>query len=240
MNNLENLWQYQQAELACEQLEQKLRATPNRQKFVKLHAFLTEQQNIISNLQKQINARQDALNVLTASFDELERKYDLELSELKIMENDEECTAAEMTESRRAIEGLIQQVEAARRDMFDTLSWIEKATAEYKETYQKAGRAKKEYDIAKTAFESEKSAAQPEIDIAKNKAAELRARCDPALLKKYDVVKSHHQVPMASVENNQCSGCRMSLPTMIVKRVLSGTGVNECESCGRILYNPNN
>ncbi len=239
MDNLGNLWQYQQAQLACEQLEQKLRSTPKRQRYAKLHSFLTEQQGIINNIQKQIDARQAALNTLTESFNELERKYELELSELRIMENDEECTAAEMTESRRSIEALIQQVESARRDMFDTLSWIEKATNEYKETYQKAGKAKKEYDVAKSEYEAERLAAQPEIDIAKAKADKQRALCDAVLLKKYDVVKSHHQTPMAVVENNQCGGCKMSLPTMIIKRVLSGSGVNECESCGRILYNPN-
>ena len=55
-------------------------------------------------------------------------------------------------------------------------------------------------------------------------------------LKKYDAVKTHHAAPMAKVENNQCGGCNMSLPTATVKRVAAGTGLVECENCGRILY----
>ena len=41
---------------------------------------------------------------------------------------------------------------------------------------------------------------------------------------------------MAKVENYQCSGCNMSLPTSTVKRVATGEGIVECENCGRILY----
>ena len=128
------------------------------------------------------------------------------------------------------------QVDAVRRELYDTLAWIEKATADYKETYAKAGKAKKEYDAVRKQCEDEIVAAQPELDAAKLAAQKRRAEVDPALLKKYDSVKTHHAVPMARVENNQCGGCNMSLPTATVKRVVAGTGLVECENCGRILY----
>ncbi|MPN37753.1 hypothetical protein SDC9_185274 [bioreactor metagenome] len=61
---------------------------------------------------------------------------------------------------------------------------------------------------------------------------------DPVLLKRYAAVKSHHAVPMAMVEQEQCSGCRMSLPMVVVRKVTAGDGLVECENCGRILYSP--
>ena len=130
----------------------------------------------------------------------------------------------------------MEQLSVAKRDIFDTITWIEKATKEYKETFSKAGKAKKEYDAMRAACEKEIAAAQPEINAAKAVVEQRKAKVDPALLKRYAAVKTHHAVPMATVENAQCSGCRMSLPTAIVKKVASGSGIVECENCGRILY----
>ena len=43
MNKLDALWQYQQAELEADKLENKLKSTPARQKLNKLFNFLKEQ-----------------------------------------------------------------------------------------------------------------------------------------------------------------------------------------------------
>ena len=42
MNKLDALWQYQQAELEADKLENKLKSTPARQKLNKLFNFLKE------------------------------------------------------------------------------------------------------------------------------------------------------------------------------------------------------
>lgn len=238
MGKLDALWDYQQSELALDALESKLRATPARQKLNKLHGFLSDQQAQIANIQKQMETRKASLNRLTEQFSELEHKYELEVSEFAAMENDPECTAAEMTESRKDLEGLMDQLSGARRDIYDTITWIEKATKDYKETFSKASKAKKEYDTARAECEAEVAAAQPELDAAKAVIEREKAKVDPAVLNRYLAVKSHHAVPMAMVEQGQCGGCRMSLPTVVVRKVMSAEGLVECENCGRILYAP--
>ena len=49
MNKLDALWEYQQAELALEKVEARIKTTPSRQKLNKLHAFLSEQQTLIAS-----------------------------------------------------------------------------------------------------------------------------------------------------------------------------------------------
>ena len=225
MNKLDALWQYQQAELEADKLENKLKSTPARQKLNKLFNFLKEQQNAIAGIQKTLDSRQQAVDKLQAQIDELAHKYELELGEFKIMLNDDECTAEEMTESRRSGERIMKKAEAAKRELYDAMAQIEKSAAEYKETYAKAAKAKKEYDAARSECEQEAAAAD---EAAKAVDAELLAR--------YKRIKGRYAVPMAKVENNQCSGCNMSLPTSTVKRVATGEGIVECENCGRILY----
>ena len=236
MNKLEVLWQYHNAEQDYARLEARLKSTPSRVKLTKLHSFLTEQQNLINQIQRQIEAKKAVFARLSAQFQELERQFDLELSEFNTMQNDEECIAAEMAESRKAMEALMDKLTGARRELFDTISWLETSAAEYRATYAKAGKAKKEYDTARTDCEEELKQIQPELDAARAKADALASTIDPAILKRYAAVKSRHAVPMAVVENSQCTGCRMMLPTVVVKRVASGTDIVECENCGRILY----
>ena len=48
-------------------------------------------------------------------------------------------------------------------------------------------------------------------------------------------VKQHSMPPLAMLSGDQCGGCRMSLPSAVLRSVRSGKPV-ECESCGRILY----
>ena len=152
------------------------------------------------------------------------------------MLNDDECTAEEMTESRRSVERIMKKAEAAKRELYDAMAQIEKSAAEYKETYAKAAQAKKEYDAARSECEQEAAAAKPDIDKAKAAADEAAKAVDAELLARYKRIKGRYAVPMAKVENNQCSGCNMSLPTSTVKRVATGEGIVECENCGRILY----
>ena len=236
MNKLEALWQYHNAEQDYARLEAHLKSTPSRTKLNKLHSFLTEQQNLISQIQRQIESRKDVYSRLAAQFQELERQFELELSEFNTMQSDEECTAAEMAESRKALEVLSDKLTAARRELSDTISWLETSEAEYKATFAKASMAKKEYDTTRVECEEELKQLQPELDAAKAQADKLAGGIDPAILKRYAAIKSRHVVPMAIVENSQCGGCRMMLPTVVVKRVAAGIDIVECESCGRILY----
>ena len=236
MNKLDALLRYHEAELAFDKLENRLKTSPERQKLNKLYGFLSEQQAQVNGIRSQLEARHTSVTKLTAQFDELQKQYELELSEISVMENDEQVTSEEMAESRRALEGLLEQITTARRELYDTLAWIESATGEYKETYARAGKAKKEYDELRMQCDELMKSAQPEIDAAKAVIASAEKDVDKALLKKYALVKSHHAVPIAKVENNQCSGCNMSLPTAVVKRVSTGLSLVECENCGRILY----
>ena len=206
MNKLDALWEYQQAELALEKIEARIKTTPSRQKLNKLHAFLSEQQTLITGFQKQIDARSASVDKLAAQIAEFEHQYELELSEFNTMENDEECTAAEMTESRRALERLLNQVDAVRRELYDTLAWIEKATADYKKPMRKPARPKRNTMLCANSVKTKSLLHSPSWMLQKLAAQKRRAEVDPALLKKYDSVKTHHAVPMARVENNQCGG----------------------------------
>ena len=143
MTKIDDLWLYDQAQQEVAKIDNRLKTTPNRARLNKLHSFLSEQQAQVVSLTRQIEARGAALTKMSALCQDLERRLELELSEFSTMENDEECTAAEMTEARKSMEGLMDQITSARKDITDAIAFLEKATADYKETYTRAGKAKK-------------------------------------------------------------------------------------------------
>ena len=236
MGKLDTLWQYHEAEMACDRLETEIKTTPARQKLNKLRAFLTEQQNSIARMEKEMEAKQSLLAKLAEQFDALEKKYELELSEFETMDNDPECTAEEMTESRKEFESMMEQLNVARRELFDTLTWLEKAETESKETWAKAGKAKKEYDALRKICEQELEDSKGKLNAAREEARRASEMVDPAFLAHYRAIKKNHAIPMAKLENNQCSGCNMSLPMVVTKRVANQDMIVECDNCGRILY----
>lgn len=233
---LDSLWQYHEALDAYDQLEKKVKTTPTRLKYNKLRNFLTEQQNSLSRAQKELDVKKMAVDKLAEQFTQLEHRYDLELSEFQTMQNDPECTAEEITECRKELESLTEELNTARRELYDSIAWIEKTGAESRETLTKAAKAKKEYDVLRAACEQEIEEHKAELDAAKAKAEAAAKAVPPKLLSRYTQIRKTHAMPLAKLENNQCSGCNMSLPTVVAKRVASEDQIVECENCGRILY----
>lgn len=235
MTQLEALWKYQQAEMNLDKLTRELKNTPARQKRHKLRIYLQDQTDKISAFQGEITEKSTIAKGFSDKLASLLKEYDLEQDELKIMLEDDECTAEELKEAREALEGLNDKVAALKKNLSETAAWIEKTLEDINSTYASAGKAKKEYDSIKAVCDAEEAETKPRINAAKREVECAALQLDPLLLKKYRAVKKNHAQPMAKVENDQCGGCNMSLPTVVIRRVQAGNGIVECENCGRIL-----
>ena len=66
----------------------------------------------------------------------------------------------------------------------------------------------------------------------------MGAEVDPAYMERYKNVREQRFPVMAKLNNDQCSGCNMSLPSAIAKQIAGSDEIVECENCGRILYMP--
>ena len=59
---------------------------------------------------------------------------------------------------------------------------------------------------------------------------------DPALLKRYEDLRAKHAgIGIAKIEEGDCGGCHMKLPSADVKVVREGVKPQTCENCGRLL-----
>lgn len=235
MNQLEALWDYQQADLALAKLNDDLKSTPAYNQYQRLRRIYKRHQTTLEAFDVELASKLEKKDEYAARLAEFMRRYDLEKSELEIMENDEESKAEELTEARKSIEKLADGIDALAKELNFVLSWCRTANKQINETYSLAIAAKKECDAARQTCENEKKAAVPEANRIKAEILKKRELVPPNLLKKYSRIKESIANPVARVVGETCGGCRMSLSSVVVRMVAAGNPDAECETCGRIL-----
>ena len=236
MTKLEYLLMYQKADLKRQQLENAVRSTESRQKLNKITKLLREQQATIQKLTEDADAQQNALSKLLSQQESLSHELELNHSEMETLEGDEEVTAEELTEFRTDVERLNRELSRLEKDVKGLLEQLEKTTVEFQKARSLGGRAKKEYDRLKAVCEVEKTESAASIAAATKEMETVERQVDPTFLAKYKRARVHHSIPVVPVVNEKCSGCNMSLPMAVIKKLTSQETVLECENCGRILY----
>ena len=236
MTKLEYLLMYQKADLKKQQLENSLRTTESRQKLNKITKLLREQQTAIQKLTEEAKGQQNALAKLLSQQDGLTHELELNRSEMETLEADEEVTAEELTEFRQDVERLNRELGRLEKDVKALLEQLERISNDFQKARSLGGRAKKEYDRLKAVCEVEKNESAASISAATKEMETVERQVDPTFLAKYKKARVHHNMPVVPVVNEKCSGCNMSIPMAVIKKLTSQETVLECENCGRILY----
>ena len=235
MTNTEMIWKYQEAENEFERLRKELDNTPERQKLRKLRRVLQEQTDRIKGFESALKDKEEELASNVKKLEALLKDYDLEQDDLNIMLEDEECTAEELTESRKAMEALLEKINALKKAITADQEWARSTETEIKETYARGAKLKRDYEAAKTVVETEKLERQPVIDKAERDLKALAKQLSPEVLKRYETIKKKHPNPVASLNDNRCTGCGMSVSMTAVRKFSAGTDLVECENCGRLI-----
>lgn len=236
MSKIKALLAYQQADMKKQQLKAAVRKTENRVKLARLHKLLKEQQTAIAKANEDLESAAAALSRLNNQNDALIRRFELESSELDILKQDEETTGEEMTELRKDIEKLNRESNAIEREAKLLVDNMAKILADYQTTRKTAGKAKKEYDQLRVICEQEKQDSSVEIDACAAEMARMQANVDATLLQRYNRARQHYPLPVVPIVNSKCSGCNMSLPILMLRKLNTPDTVAECENCGRLLY----
>ncbi len=227
---------YQEADVACQQIETNLRNTDSRLRLNKVTKYIRQQSANLTKLSDDLEKHAAKLAQLQAQQQQLLKRLDLELSELDTLEGDEECTAEEMTEFRRDIEKLNREAGTLEKEIKALFTALEAAVQDYHTTRQQGSKAKKEYDQLKDVCQKEKDDAAIDL-LAAEKTLEIRKKnVNPSLFKRYERARQHHGTPVVPVHSGKCSGCNMSIPMLTISRLTTDGDILECENCGRLLY----
>jgi predicted nucleic acid-binding Zn-ribbon protein len=232
MDQLEMLWEYQQADMEADRLENEIRRSPNRVKLVKSRDFLVEQQNTIKQIENEVLVMSDRIDVIR---DAILRAED----QLKAL------TAKLEKEPPQSLEDARQQSFDARK-LMDTLNGFEQEMKRIRkdagdrdhqqhEVRLRAAKVKAEFDQLKAAYDVEYKERMAALEKQRATAAQKAKGIAADLMEKYKTIKLHSVPPMARLLNDQCGGCNMSLPSVVLRSIKAGGTVVECETCGRMI-----
>ena len=231
MNQLELLWEYQQADMEAERQESTMKRSPTRQRLLKYQEYLREQKAASVHLEEEVHAMSDRVDALQDAIEHAE-------SQLKALHARFEAsrpTSSEeiqgfIQETQRLVQnisGYEQEVRRIRKDAIDRDN-------QQRDILQRATKVRSEYDNLKAEYDVEYKENMEKLEQLRAVAAEKAKDIESAYMDKYKSIKQHIMPPLAKLSGDQCGGCRMSLPSAVVRSVRGGTPV-ECESCGRMI-----
>lgn len=224
-----------QLDMEADKFENDMRQSPNRQKLLGQRAFLVEQQNNMKKIETEVT---DLADRLAAIEDEAERLNGLLEKEQKALEEAPPSDQESASKAIGSMQKLLDNLSRYEQELTKIRKDAEARDRQQKEIRVRAAKTKAEFDQLKQVYDSEFKADSVKLEQLRKNAEQEGKTVDPALLERYKTIKQHCTPPMAQLVGDQCAGCYMSLPSVMLRDLQSGEKVVECDNCGRIIYVP--
>lgn len=231
MNQLELLWEYQQADVEVDNLELSIRRSPKRQKLIKLRESYQDLQKSLKEIEEEIGAMVDRIDALKDAINTTEEQ----VKQLQSRIQDE--PAADST-TVRAFISEAQRLAAKLSDYEQETRRIRKNAADrdrkQRDVKIRLVSAKEEFVPLRDEYDAEYKDKLEEVEKLRTAAKDKLKGIEPEYLQKYETIKQHSVPPIARLLNGQCGGCNMSFPSSVLHSIKSGKPI-ECENCGRMI-----
>ena len=231
MEQLDQLWIYQQADRDVMECENKIRRFPQRQKLVRLRNQVAEQQEHVLKMEKEM---EQSLSSLTKASEEHEKNQE------RLAQLSEEATNVSDIAQVQKVLGQLAQLGDAIRKMERAMQKLAKdaaqADAKYRAILQKMTQARNQYQELKPAYDETLKEQTQELEGLKKLRDEKADGIDEKLMSRYQTIRGQRTPVMAQLNGDQCGGCNMSLPAVVTQGIGRAGRIVECENCGRILY----
>jgi predicted nucleic acid-binding Zn-ribbon protein len=232
MEQIEMLWEFQQADMEADALENEIKRSPNRLALKKNRDFLLEQQTAVKQIEEEVAQMLDRVDVIKDAI--LLQQEQLKALQARLTDNppanlEEAQTFAQ--DAQRLV-GDIQTYEYEMRRIQQEAAERERAQ---KEITVKFSRVRTEYETQKVAYEDEYKEHMKALEEKRHIAQEKSKGIDPILMERYQTIKKHCIPPVAKLVDGQCGGCYMGLPQVTLRNLKAGAKLIECESCGRMI-----
>lgn len=232
MEQIYLLLEYQNLDLTLDQLDDQRKSSTLRHKLFELKNYLTEQQNELVRLEKDVEKK-------TGIIESLLREFEIDQSEyndccLKL--GDVQLSGVEIKDLRDLVLELKAGVEQKTNDLSKLLSESNSVGRKLDSLRSNVFKAKKEYTDVKQQYDLEVDSLHSEQNNVKLKRDELAKVIEPSLLARYLKKKDKGIRVLATIENSRCGGCNMMLSAVAIQTLKDKIDLLECENCGRLLF----
>lgn len=144
------------------------------------------------------------------------KEYHAMLKEIESMEK-------KNGEIEETVIGLLDEIDAQRKAL--------------KVKEQELVQEQNQYEAKRIELQRQIESLDSELQERLGKGEALRTMVPPALLKKYETIKTINKgVAVVSVWKEVCSGCHMNIPPQMYNELLSSEELFSCPQCNRIIY----
>ncbi len=224
-----------QVDMEADKFEADMRQAPNRQKLLKNRNFIMEQQGSMKTIEQDTVDKADRKEAIEA---EAQRLGELVDAQLAAFEKNPPEDPEEIDKQAGAIQKLLDSLTHYEQELARMQKDAEVLDQRQREIRVRAAKAKAEYDQVKEIYDEEFKRDSASLAQLRANADKHTAGIDKELLEKYKAIKQHSAPPMAMLSGDQCSGCYMSQPNVVLREVKAGEKIVCCDNCGRILYVP--
>ena len=232
MEQIEMLWEFQQADMEADALENEIKRSPTRLALKKNRDFLVEQQAVVKQMEEEVAEMLDRVDVIKDAIT-------LQQEQLKTLQARFTDNPPENLEQARAFTHDAQKLAGDIQNYEQEMKRIQQDATDHervqKEIVIKYSKVKTEYEKQKVDYEDEYREQMKALEQKRHIAQEKGKAIEPTLMEKYQVIKKHCSPPVAKLVNGQCGGCFMGLPQVTLRNLKAGAKVIECESCGRMI-----
>lgn len=172
-----------------------------------------------------------------------QQEADLELTDQKLKQLMDKAYGG-LVSNPKELETLEQEIASLSRrkdrletellKLFDTVDEQDRATREQEELVAEL-REQLEQTVA--TYEAERQRLNEQIAGLHDERAKLQEQAEPTSIHKYEHIRERcANLAVTSIQDKMCSGCRVSLPVVQIRRVSEGSQLEQCENCRRLLW----
>lgn len=237
LENLNELWQYQQMDMKLDAYKRKVQDTPTRKQLLKLKRFMQSGQNKIADAESKAAIRQNTLTELKVQSKKLMEDIEEVSKDIGYYSecDDSELDQKLVSELVRNSEKLCDAAANVRAEIARFREEIVRADKAIREILLKMRAAKEEYDQLKQKYEQELAEGSGELKQMEQQLADAGKNIPEEVLKDYHRIKTFRPDPVARLCDNRCDGCKIGLPSGVAASVANSDHLVHCENCGRIL-----
>lgn len=237
MENIRVLLDYQQADLALTDYENKAKDTPTRKKLVQIQRFVKNAQDKLAEIEASTKVKNGTIAELSGQYLSLVADMEDLNKDISYFSecSDEELDEKEIRDMTAAAERINDSMTKIRKNLSALKAQIDQDSKTAMQLLQKMRTAKGEYEALKAEYSKEVEANSKDVEEYRAKVAEIASQIDPAYISEYQRIKGFRANPVAVFRDSRCSGCNMQLPSSTTQKIANAKTPFVCENCGRIL-----
>jgi predicted nucleic acid-binding Zn-ribbon protein len=134
------------------------------------------------------------------------------------------------------IAGLGREIEAKEEEAYSILDAIEELNKQKKDIIRNSREIKIKYDSLKDKYKIRENELNNQRENLLSSRLILMDKISQGSREEYERITKDLGYGMAEVNGEICSGCRMSVPSIIIYKVRENKCLMKCQSCGRYIY----